>query len=68
LVGTTTWLTLPEFNPHDQFDPTPTAQHVEIATRRHDVIARGVLIAELPPLGLLAFGAALVWAIRGFRR
>lgn len=37
------------------------------AAVRQQAIERSILIALMPPLGLLVVGSALIWALRGFR-
>ena len=49
-------------NAFDQFDPVEFS-----AFKRWDEIKTGIEVAFVPPLLLLMLGAALIWAIRGFR-
>jgi hypothetical protein len=49
-----------------QFDPSkPYVLLYE--KERHAAIKIGTVITVLPPIFVLAFGSALVWAFKGFR-
>jgi hypothetical protein len=63
-VSVVTWLTVPEVATWLTFDNSIGMFDDLIAKA---AIQRGVKIALIPPVLVLALGSALVWAFRGFR-
>ena len=53
----------PDFDPSNPSKPVRLIKDKE----RREAIQFAVVLALLPPIFLLAFGSALVWAFRGFR-
>jgi len=65
-AGPNVGLVKPAANSKPEFDPTKPYR-IPFDDSRRTQVKFGAAAAVLPPIFVLAFGSALVWAFRGFR-
>ena len=61
--------TAPPFDPSKQYEEFDPAEFEQFKARQNasKMIERGVELALIPPILVLAIGSAFVWVVRGFR-